>query len=80
MIKMSFYNGTLNRNTLAEFIRSTDKPIVYTIGYEYKHPTTHRKPISKNDALKIANEEFYLDVDEEPECLHLNAYTDNDMF
>lgn len=80
MIKMSFYNGTLNRNELTEFIRTTEKPILYTIGFAYRHPTTYRKPISKYDALKIAKDECYLDADEEQGCLHLNAYTENDMF
>lgn len=80
MLRMSFYYGTLNRERLIEFIESTDKKIVYTYGLGYRNPTTYRKPISKEAAIKIAKNESLLDATEEAECLHLNAYSGNDMW
>lgn len=50
---MSFYDGTLNREKLMEMIRQTDLPIVYTLGYAWKNPTTHRVTISKDAALCV---------------------------
>ena len=80
MIKMSFYNGTLNRETLRAVIDTTDKEIVFTYGYEYRHPTTHRKPITKEEAKEIVNKESLLDATEEETCIHLNAFSSNDMW
>lgn len=80
MLKMSFYNGTLNRETLRAVIETTNKEIVYTYGLGYRHPTTYRKPIGKYEAIRIINEESLLDATEEETCIHLNAYHINDMW
>ena len=80
MIKMSFYNGTLDREKLIAFISETDKPIQYTYGLGYRHPTTHNKPISKDEAIRIAKTQSLLDADEYEDRLHLNAYSSNDMW
>lgn len=80
MLKMSFYNGTMNRETLSNFINTTDKPIKYTYGLGYRGPTTYRVPINKERALGIVKNESLLDATEEAECLHLNAYSGNDMW
>lgn len=80
MLKMSFYDGTLKVDELDKVIRETAKPIVYTYGFEYRHPTTHRVPISKEKALEICHSGDYLDATEEENCLHLNAFSSNDMW
>ena len=80
MLKMSFYNKTLDRKVLISVIESTEKPIVYTYGFAFRHPTTHRKPITKEEAVKIVNEEYLLDAEEEENCLHINAFSSNDMW
>lgn len=80
MLKMSFYDGTLNRKKLIEFIENTDKRIEYTYGLAYRHPTTYHKLISKENAMAIAQNACFLDADEYSDYLHLNAYSDNDMF
>ena len=80
MLKLSFYSRTSHRDQLKKFIVNTEKPIVYTYGFEYRHPTTHRKPVDKEQALSIVRTQYYLDATEEDDCLHLNAYSDNDMF
>lgn len=80
MLKMSFYHGTLNREKLVDFIKTTDKPIRYTYGLGYRHPTTYKVLINKEQAIKIANNEYLLDADEYEDYLHLNAYSENDMW
>lgn len=61
---MSFYNGTLNRETLKEFIKETDKPIRYTCGLGYRNPTAHKGLIDKDRALGIVDTKSLLDADE----------------
>ena len=79
MLKMTFTKN-LDKNVLKDFIRTTDKPIVYTYGVTFRHPTTYRKPLSVDEALAVVDKEFYLDATEEENCLHLNAFSDNDMW
>lgn len=80
MLKMSFYNGTLNRKQLLAVIETTDKPIVYSYGLGYRHPTTYRKPITKEEAVIIVNRESLLDATEEGHAIHLNAFSSNDLW
>lgn len=79
-IKMSFYDGTLDKKGLKEFIEKTDKPIRYTYGFKFKSPTTMNVPVSKEKALKIVNDQPMLDAEELDDCLDLNAYSGNDMW
>lgn len=79
MLKMSFFDGTLDRDKAKEIITNTTKTIKYTYGLGYRNPTTHRKPISKEEAIHIINTESLLDVTEFEDYIHLNAYSDNDM-
>lgn len=80
MIKMSFYNNTLKRDELKKFIEHYEKPILFTFGFEYRHPTTHRKKISTEEALRIVDGFSFLDAEETEEYLHLNAFSENDMW
>jgi len=80
MLKMSFFDGTMNKDELRTFVRETEKEIKYTFGLGYRNPTTHNKPISKEEAMAIIDRESLLDAKEKEECLHLNAYSDNDMW
>ena len=80
MFKMSFYDGTLDRAKAKEFVVQTNKPLKYTYGLIYRNPTTHNKPITKAEALKIIDEQGFLDIEEKQEYIHLNAYSDNDMW
>lgn len=80
MIRMSFYNGTLNRPELIEFVKNTEKPIKYTYGLSYRHPTTYKVPVTKERAVEIINTQSLLDADEYEDYLHLNAYSGNDMW
>lgn len=80
MLKMSFYDGTMDKEKLKQFIASCEKQILYTYGLSYRNPTTNRKPITKSEAIKIINEESCLDATEEKDFLHINAYSNNDLF
>lgn len=79
MLKMSFCNKKMDRSELVKFIQTTTKPILYTYGFAYRHPTTYKKPVTVDEAVQIVKEEFYLDADEYDEYLHLNAFSSNDM-
>jgi hypothetical protein len=80
MLKMSFFDGSMDKEKLKEFIRETEKEIKYTHGLGYRGPTTHNKPISKEKALKIVENYGLLDAMEMEDYLHLNTYSDNDMW
>ena len=80
MLKMSFFDGSMNKEKLKEFIRETEKEIKYTHGLGYRRPTTHNKPISKEKALKIVENYGLLDAIEMEDYLHLNTYSGDDMW
>lgn len=80
MLKMSFSNGTLKRDVLRAVIETTDKPILYTYGLAYRHPTTYKKPVTVDEAISIIQNESLLDADEYDDYIHLNAFSGNDMW
>lgn len=77
--KMSFYDGTLNKKVAAAYVSATDKPLLYTYGYEYRNPSTHRVPVEKDLALVVIERESYLDIQFETDYVHLNAFSENDL-
>ena len=80
MLKMSFYNGTLDRNVLLETIKNTDKKILFTFGFTWKNPTVCKLPISVDEAIRTVNEEAFLDATEYDDYIHLNAFGVNDLW
>ena len=80
MLKMSFYDGTLDRKKAKTVIAQSGKPCRYTYGLGYRNPTTHRQLIPKERAMHIIDTEGLLDITENEEYFHLNAYSDNDMW
>lgn len=80
MIKMSFYDGTLNREKAIQTVSESNKPCVYTLGFKYRNPTTRDVPISKDKAIEIIKKESLLDITEYEDRFDLNAYTSNDMW
>lgn len=77
MLKMSFYNGTLDRTKAKRVVESTDKILKYRLGFAYRGAKAI--PIEKEKALHIIENECCLDVDETDTEIVLNAYTSNDM-
>lgn len=62
-------------------LQRTNRQIIYTYGLEYKNPTTHRVPITKEDALHIWNRGGFVEVDAlNPEYIHIKEYSANDMW
>ena len=80
MLKMSFYDGTLDRAQAKETISKSDKECKYTYGLGYRGPTTNHKPISKEEAMNIIDTQSLLDITEHEDYFHLNAYSSNDMW
>ena len=80
MLKMSFFDGTLNREKAKEYILNSEKPCRYTYGLGYRSPGTDKIFITKEEALEIIAKESFLDVREHDTYIHLNAYSSNDMW
>ena len=80
MLKMSFFDGTLNREKAKEYILNSEKPCRYTYGLGYRNPTTNNIFITKEEALEIIAKESLLEVREHDTYIHLNAYSSNDMW
>ena len=60
-------------------LESTTKPIVYTIGWEYRHPNTHRKPITKEMAVDLLKTYPMINVKVEDTCVHVQKLDALDM-
>lgn len=80
MLKMSFYNGTLDKDVLIDNVISAGKPILYTFGYTWKHPTIYKRPVSVEKAISIIEKEDFLDATEYVDHIHLNAFSGNDLW
>ena len=80
MIKMSFYNGTLNRAKAKEIVITTEKKLKHTSGLRYRNPTICDVPITREKALKLIESESFLDITEYDDYIHFNTYSENDMW
>jgi len=69
-----------DKNDAINYIEKLDKPCVYTYGLEYKHPTTHRVPVTKEEAIEKIKNNSLVDITEETDVIHINAYSSNDMY
>ena len=83
MLRYSFFSkeySNCTKEQAVEFLKKTDKPLKYTYGLEYRGPTIHKVPISKEDACEKMMKESYIDVDEYEDYVHINAFSSNDLF
>lgn len=79
MLNMSFYNGTLNRPEAADVVIASNKTLYHRYGFAYRG--AEKRPISKENALKIIEDTGnYLDVTETDNEILLNTYSSNDMW
>lgn len=79
MLNMSFYNGTLNRPEAADVVRASNKTLYHRYGFAYRG--AEKRPISKENALKIIEDTGnYLDVTETGNEILLNTYSSNDIW
>lgn len=69
------------RDEALKFIEETEKPIKYTYGLGYRHPTTYKVPITKEEANKYIMEHYsMLDVEEYEDYVHINQYSEMDLW
>lgn len=81
VMKMSFYDKTLQRELAWAILKKTKRPIVHTHGLAYRKPTTYRKPIERAFAFEIVmQKDNLLDISFEEDCVHLNTFSSNDMW
>ena len=80
----SFYPKTekkfKRKEDAVNYALNADKPFKHTHGFGYKNPTTHNKPISKEDAIRIMTNNSMIDISEREDCIHLNTYSGMDMY
>ena len=77
-LKMSFYNGTLDKKKAIDVISQTSKELKYRYGFSYRGAKANS--ISKEEALNIINKEGFLDFDEYDNEIILNVYSLTDMW
>lgn len=63
-----------------EIIKNTNKKILLTVGFRFKHPTTYLKEVSKVDAIKAIDWSAHFDVKEFEDHIELDCYSANDMW
>lgn len=79
MLKMSFYDGTLDRARAKEIVETSGKPLMFRFGFAYKG--AEKRPITKEKALSIIEDSGnYLDIEESETEILLNTYSSNDMW
>lgn len=79
MLKMSFYDGTLDRTRAKEVVEASKKPLMFRFGFAYKG--AEKRPITKEKALSIIEDSGnYLDIEESETEILLNTYSSNDMW
>ena len=78
MIKMSFYDGTLDRAKAREVVETSEKPLLFRYGFAYRG--AEKRPITKEKALSIIDDSGnYLDITETDNEILLNTFSSNDM-
>ena len=77
---LSEFRGSRNREDAKKHILETDKPLKYTHGLGYRGPSIHNKPIDKEEAIRIIDKGDFLDITEYDDYIHLNTYSENDMW
>lgn len=81
----SFYNNDGKNPVAFEYIREvvqrSNRPIKYTYGLSYRNPTTHNKPISKEEAMRIIDKRGMLTIDTyNYDYIYINEVSGNDMW
>lgn len=80
MLNVDFYNGSFDPIEAIEYINNSEKECVYTCGYEWKNPTTHRVPVTKEWVESFFKKESWIKITEEDEIFHIQSFSSNDMW
>lgn len=78
ILRMSFYDGSWNKEKAKAIIETTNKEIKYRYGFAYRG--ANASPISKERALEIIKKGGFIDLDEYENEIVINTYSTNDMF
>lgn len=79
MIKMSFYDGTLDRTKAKEVVEASGKPLMFRYGFAFRG--AEKRPITREKALGIIDDSGnYLDITETDNEILLNTFSSNDMW
>ena len=82
----TFYDKTFGKYTKEEVIKKIEESedgeykYEYTIGLEYRSPTTCHVPITKEEAINKIKTNSLVDVDLKDNIIHVNTFTTNDMW
>lgn len=61
-------------------ITKSERPITYTRGLSYRNPAIHNVSLTKQQALDIVKKDLMLTVEATADKIHLNTYSENDMW
>ena len=79
MLKMSFYDGTLDRIKAREVVEASEKPLMFRYGFAFRG--AEKRPITREKALNIIEDSGnYLDITETDNEILLNTFSSNDMW
>ena len=79
MLKMSFYDGTLDRAKAREVVEASEKPLMFRYGFAFRG--AEKRPITKEKASSIIDDSGnYLDITETKNENLLNTFSSNDMW
>lgn len=80
------FTGRVQGNLIPEeavpyLIKRTKRKLLYTHGLSYRSPTTHNEPVTAERALQIIKTYGWYDIDAtHDDYIHINTYSDNDMW
>ena len=78
MLKMSFYDGTLDWIKAREVVEASEKPLMFRYGFAFRG--AEKRPITREKALNIIEDSGnYLDITETDNEILLNTFSSNDM-
>lgn len=83
LVKYSFHSkySTVSKEYIQVLLEKTSRPILYTLGYKWKNPTTQDVKITNEKALKILKNETLIDIDAtNSDVIYMNEYSGNDMW
>lgn len=81
LISYSLIGGKAeDKYKILAIIRKSKKPCTYTYGFEYRHPTTYRVPITKEQAEEYLLNNSMVDARVDKDAIRINEYSENDMW
>ena len=69
-----------SRAEACKYIKLDERPVLYTHGISYRNPAIYKKPISKEEALKILKRANILDISTHDGYIYLHTYDESDMW